>query len=277
MGDSDSSFLITKIMEVLISINKNPQDSKSLIINNGQPEHATYTARIISGELILINTVTTHRRFSAPYHTVTIDGVTHSDAQDCLKSLSFVGDFKKGGSVVPTYNNAGQVKANYTGLQIFNVTANTQYVLPLHTATVTLSTSPTTQWPRGSSTTYNPAMFIPGANPPTTMRLRENNINGQTHRWRIIGFYSGKSQENNGELQVIFKNPDSGFVVTDQLTLPSDRTSGVFTMELITIADQASLGIGKGYQLIVDTSFSDNNLLVRIDSITRISVATENQ
>ena len=75
----------------------------------------------------------------------------------------------------------------------------------------------------------------------------------------------------------MLKNPDSGFIVTDQITLPSDKTSGIFTMELVTIADAASLAAGRGYQLIVDTSFSDNNLLVRIDSITRISIATENE
>lgn len=64
---------------------------------------------------------------------------------------------------------------------------------------------------------------------------------------------------------------------TDQITLPSDKTSGIFTMELMTIADNASLAVGRGYQLIAQTSFTDNNLVVRVDSITRISFAVENQ
>lgn len=266
-------------MTQLISIQTDTVN-KTVTINaasGGKPEHAIYVARIENGNLILINTVTTARRFSAPFNTVTINGVTHSTESACIAALSTIGNFKTGGSAIPVYNNAGQVKVNYTGLQINNVTANVQYVMPLHTAVATLVGSPTTSFPKGSPTTYNPAMFIPGANPPTTMRLRENNVAGQSHRWRIIGWYANKAQENNGELQLMLKNPDSGFVVTDQLTLPSDRTQGIFTMELITIADAASLDPGKGYQLIVDTSFSDNNLIVRIDSITRISVSTENQ
>jgi hypothetical protein len=109
------------------------------------------------------------------------------------------------------------------------------------------------------------------------MRLRENNIPGQTHRWRIIGSYENKAQGNNGELQFLLVNPDSGFYVTDQITLPSNKTEGQFTIELMTIADDASLAVGRGYLLRAATSFADNNLVVKIDSITRISFAVENQ
>lgn len=267
-------------METLVSI-KTDAANKTVTINEatgGKPEHAVYSARIEDGNLILINSVTTQKRFSAPFNTVEIDGATYQTETECMQHLATNGNFKAGGGAIPDiYNHAGQIKANYTGLQISNVTANQEYTMPLHTATPTISDAPTTIYPSGSATTYNPAMFIPGDNPPTTMRLRENNIPGQSHRWRIIGGYENKAQGNNGELQLILKNPDSGFSVTDQITLPSDKTSGIFTMELMTIADNASLAVGRGYQLIAQTSFTDNNLVVRVDSITRISFAVENQ
>ena len=267
-------------METLISI-KTDAANKTVTINEasgGKPEHAVYSARIEDGNLILINSVTTQKRFSAPFNTVLIDGATYQTEAECMQHLSNIGSFKQGGGAIPViYNHAGQIKVNYNGLQISNVTANQQYELPLHTATPTVVGSPTTQYPTGSETTYNPAMFIPGDNPPTTMRLRENNIPGQTHRWRIIGSYENKAQGNNGELQFLLVNPDSGFYVTDQITLPSDKTAGTFTIELMTIADDASLAVGRGYLLKAVTSFTDNNLVVKIDSITRISFAVENQ
>lgn len=267
-------------MEALISI-KTDVANKTVTINEesgGKPEHAVYCARIEGPNLIIINTVTSVKRFSAPFVGVLINGVSYPTESACINALSTIGNFKQGGGAIPAiYNNAGQIKVDYTGLQITGVTPNTQYTLPLHTAVATVVPAPTTIYPRNSQPTYNPEMFIPGATPPATMRLRENNKPGQSHRWRVIGFYSNKSQENNGELQLMLKNPDSGFIVTDQITLPSDKTSGIFTMELITIADLASLGVGKGYQLVVNASFNDSNLLVRIDSITRISIATENE
>ena len=267
-------------METLVSI-KTDAANKTVTINEasgGKPEHAVYSARIEDGNLILINSVTTQKRCSEPFNTVSIDGATYQTENECMQHLANIGSFKQGGGAIPViYNHAGQIKVNYNGLQISNVTANQQYELPLHTATPTVVAAPTTQYPTGSETTYNPAMFISGDNPPTTMRLRENNIPGQTHRWRIIGSYENKAQGNNGELQFLLVNPDSGFYVTDQITLPSDKTEGTFPIELMTIADDASLAVGRGYLLKAVTSFTDNNLVVKIDSITRISFAVENQ
>lgn len=211
-------------METLASI-KTDAANKTETINEatgGKPEHAVYSARIEDGNLILINSVTTQKRFSAPFNTVEIDGATYQTETECMQHLATIGNFKQGGGAIPDiYNHAGQIKANYTGLQISDVTANQEYTMPLHTATPTISDA------------------------PTTMRLRENNIPGQSRRWRIIGGYENKAQGNNGELQLILKNPDSGFSVTDQITLPSDKTSGIFTMELMTIADNASLAVGR--------------------------------
>ena len=188
-------------METLVSINIDAVN-KTVTINEatgGKPEQAVYSARIEDGNLILINSVTTQKRFSAPFATVTIDGATYQTETECMQHLADIGSFKQGGGAIPVmYNHAGQIKVNYNGLQISNVTANQQYVLPLHTATPTVVGSPTTVYPQGSETTYNPAMYIPGDNPPTTMRLRENNKPGQTNRWRIIGSYENKAQGNNG-------------------------------------------------------------------------------
>lgn len=265
-------------METLVSITIDAAN-KTVTINEatgGKPEHAVYSARIEDGNLILINSVTTKKRFSGTFNTVSIDGNTYQTETECMQHLADIGNFNEEGGAIPV-NNAGQIKVNYNGLQISNVTANQQYVLPLHTATPTVVGAPTTIYPTGSATSYNPAMFVPGDNAPTTMRLRENNVQGQTHRWRIIGSYENKAQGNNGELQFLMVNPDSGFYVTDQITLPSDKTEGVFTIELMTIADNASLAAGRGYQLKAVTSFTDNNLVVKIDSITRISFSTENK
>lgn len=265
-------------METLVSITTNPAN-RSVTINaatGGQPEQAVYAARIENDILIVINTVTTIKRFSAPFNTVTIDGVTYADREACIAALIAIGNFKLGGGAIPS-NNAGQIKVGFTGLSKTGFVADTEYLLPMDTATPTIAPEPTTTFPKGSATTFNPAMFIPGANPPTTMRLRENIKPGQVHRWRVIGSYANKSASNNGELELKLKNPDSGFVVADQFTLPSNRTTGLFTLEFITIADGDSLNVGKGYQLVCNTSFTDSNLIVNVSSITRMSIATENE
>ncbi len=70
-------------------------------------------------------------------------------------------------------------------------------------------------------------------------------------------------------------NPDSTFSVTDAITLPTDVTTGLFSAELTTIADSASLATGKGYKLGITTSFTDNNMTITISSITRVSEAID--
>lgn len=263
-------------METLVSI-KTDAANKTVTINEasgGKPEHAVYSARIEDGNLILINSVTTQKRFSAPFNTVSIDGATYQTETECMQHLANIGSFKQGGGAIPV-NNAGQIKVNYTGLEIQNFEANQIKIFPLNTATPTISDAPTTIYPVGSSGDISD-IYIAGDNPPTTMRLRENKIPGQTHLWRILGVYENKASGNNGEIEISLKNPDSNFEVNGQITLPSSRQNGMFAILLETIADENSLGVGKGYQLTAATSFSDNNLIVRINSITRTSLATEN-
>lgn len=262
-------------MEDLISISINTVN-KTVKINEslgGSSEHAVYSARIEEGNLILINSVTIVKRFSAPFNTVLINGSSYADEQDCLDALEGIGNFYNGGVV----NNSGQIKVDYTGLNIVGVQSDTDYIFPLHTAIATVSASPVTKYPIGSAKAYNPAMFIPGINPPTTMRLRENNKEGQVHTWRIIGTYIGKTAGNNGALDFKLVNPDINFEVESQLTLPSGRTGGKFSVDFITIASNFSLAENRGYQLFMNVSFSDINLEVNIESITRISLPTENE
>ena len=57
----------------------------------------------------------------------------------------------------------------------------------------------------------------------------------------------------------------------DAITLSTDVTTGLFSAELTTIADSASLATGKGYKLGITTSFTDNNMVITINSITRVS------
>lgn len=64
-GKSPVPFLIYSNMETLVSI-KTDAANKTVTINEasgGKPEHAVYSARIEDGNLILINSVTTQKRF----------------------------------------------------------------------------------------------------------------------------------------------------------------------------------------------------------------------
>lgn len=167
-------------------------------------------------------------------------------------------------------NNSGQVKANYTTLSITGTVGNAPKIFPLGSSTPVISPTPTTIYPYGSVQNYN-AMYD-----PVTQRLRENDVLGQVHCWRIQGTYSNKSLPNNGQLQIRMRNVNSGFVASAEVTLPAGLSSGIFTFEITTVADSASLSAGRGYILDLVTSFTDSNLVVGIVSILRISAATEN-
>lgn len=171
-------------------------------------------------------------------------------------------------------NEAGQVKVNYTGLTLTGFTGNTLRTFDINAATQTISASPTTKYP--NSTPNNYAGFFDssrGAGP--TGRLIENPINGQTHFWRVQGSYSGKANGNTGVIELILRNPVSGFQYYMTINLPDGRTSGNFNLLAITIADPASIPAPNGYVLDAITSFTDTNLQISIQSITRISNAIE--
>ena len=89
--------------------------------------------------------------------------------------------------------------------------------------------------------------------------------------WRIQGSYSNKANGNTGVIELIIRNPVTGFQYYMTVNLPDGRTSGNFNLLGITIADPASIPAPNGYVLDVITSFSDTNLTVNIASITRFS------
>lgn len=82
-------------VEKLLSIDTTPAD-KSVVVNvstGGQPEHAVYSARIENGTLTIINSVTSTKRFSAPFEEVLINGQAYSAEQDCIAALTDIGNF----------------------------------------------------------------------------------------------------------------------------------------------------------------------------------------
>lgn len=181
-------------------------------------------------------------------------------------------------SSIKTSNQSGQVKVNYLNLKIAGTTANTISYPNFRLSTYTISPKPVTKWPTKSVeegiNIYETGMYVMGLN-ENADRLRENPVEGQVHRWRIIGSFANKSTANGGTMVFSLVNPDSTFSVTDTIALPADVITGLFSVEFTTIADSTSLAVGKGYKLGVTTSFTDNNMIITINSITRVSEAID--
>lgn len=172
-------------------------------------------------------------------------------------------------------NEAGQVKVNYTGLSLLDFTAEVSKTFDIASASPTVVASPVTAYPYSTPNSYLGVFDPARGTVPVSGRLIENTINGQAHIWRIQGSFSDKSPGNNGSLDLILRNPVSGFTVVKEITLPSNRTSGLFDELVITIADGNSIPSPNGYILESRTSFTDSNLTVEITSITRLSNAKE--
>lgn len=174
-------------------------------------------------------------------------------------------------------NEAGQIKVNYTGLSITGFTNNTSKQFDIAGATPTIVASPITKYPNSTPNSYI-GFFDSARNGGTTTfagRLIENPIQGQPHRFRIQGTYTNKANNNTGALDIILRNPVSGFTSTKTITLPTNRVSGAFDEVVLLIADNASIISPNGYILEVQTSFTDTNLIINITSITRFSDAIE--
>jgi len=175
-------------------------------------------------------------------------------------------------------NQSGQVKVRFTGLDTTGFTANVDVLASIRSATGTVSPSPTTQWSKqaidDNTTTYATGFFKQGTQ-ESGDRLRENNVPGQVHRWRIAGNYTEKVLANQGRLRCFLTNPDTGFRVSASMVLPSGITGDDFTFEFTSIADSDSLGIGRGYKLGFATTFTDDSLVLTVNSIVRISEAID--
>jgi hypothetical protein len=172
-------------------------------------------------------------------------------------------------------NEAGQVKVNYTGLSLLNFTAEVSKTFNIAGATSTVVASPVTTYPYSTPNSYSGIFDSARGTTPVAGRLIENPINGQAHIWRVQGTYANKAAANNGSLDLILRNPVSGFTVVKGITLPSNRTSGAFDELMVTVADGNSVPSPNGYILESRVSFTDANLAIEITSITRLSNAKE--
>lgn len=168
-------------------------------------------------------------------------------------------------------NNQGQVKITYTGLTLSSFLSGVLQVFDFTVANNIVLDYPTTKWPVGQSA-YNPDVFITTTD---SYRLRENNVLGQVHRWRIMGTYYNKSVGVTTSLQLVLMNPDSNFSAVGKNYLPANVTQGDFAFEITTIADNNSLDTNKGYVIAAKTSSDDSILTIEITSIVRISEATD--
>lgn len=177
-------------------------------------------------------------------------------------------------------NEAGQVKVNYTGLSITGFTNNTSKQFNIRAGTPTIVASPTTKYPNSTPNSYL-GIFDSTRNGGTTTfagRLIENPVLGQSHRWRIIGNYSGRTTllAETQTLYIRLRNPVSGFIVPlGVVTLAPQQATGDFSGTVETIADNASIPSPNGYILEAITTYTDANLTVNITSITRFSDAIE--
>lgn len=207
-------------------------------------------------------------RFSLGYFAQKL--AYNSNVDTSAKCIGLSSDYE----IVQATNEAGQIKVNYTGLTLNNFTAETIKVFDVIAASATTVAPPTTTMPYSTSITFS-SFFDAGRGSSPTGRFIENPRDGQVHTWRFQLSYTNKASGNNGSLDLIFTNPVSGFQFVMPFTLPSGRTSGTLNNVAITIADPASIPSPNGYILQAITSFSDTNLTIEINSITRISHALD--
>lgn len=177
---------------------------------------------------------------------------------------------------IATFNEAGQVKVNYTGLSLSNFTADTYKTFNIISATASVSDSPTTTYPHSTPNSYS-GVFDDDRGSAPDGRLIENPVGGQVHAWRIQGSYSGKSTGGSGVelLYLRIRNPVSGFQITKAIVMPNGLADATVHEDIITIADTESIPSPNGYVLEVASSVTDTGLTVQIDNITRISYAVE--
>ena len=210
-----------------------------------------------------------------------IDFDSYGDIRNENNVIKYLVGFRNDGRFVQQITNSGQVKINsFDGgskPQIVGVLDN-QAEFFTYTGTLDLSPAPTTQFPKNIETPSDADIID-----PVTNRFLENPIEGQIHIWRVEYTFTGKAANANLGLTFGLRNPNSGFIVTNQLTLPSGTTSspnvdfGGGTTEivpssfvLVTVADTASIGIG--YDLFCASTLEDANFSVTIENVTRISL-----
>ena len=125
-------------------------------------------------------------------------------------------------------------------------------------------------WPENITPPITDANIVRTYNSNTT--FVENSIIGQVHTWRINATFADKPSGTGGFITIRFTNPISGFILQQYVPCQTNTTSANFTVNFITVADQASLpaplGTGSGYNILITT---DVRLTITIQSITRVS------
>lgn len=176
--------------------------------------------------------------------------------------------------------NGGQVKLNTgNGLKPtitmvgggggnLNVFQSIAYASPL-----AFSASPTTTYPGNIVTPTSADFYASGTN-----TFLENTVLGQTHLWRVIVNYSGKTSGAKVSVYLRIRNTLSSFVTVDSKEAPNGATSGVLTFILLSIADGASLpspfGTGQGYVMEITAG---DPITLEVDSVVRESSAYTNR
>lgn len=163
---------------------------------------------------------------------------------------------------LPFYQkNEGVVKVNgdSTGMPVFvlvvDVAQQITYTLPL-----TISSS--TDWPENIKIPTDAHFYL-----TATDKFIENPIDKQIHVWRLIADWTVGVAPAGEVLEVMLKNPISGFQINKISPMQKSFLSGSATFDLETIADSASIGIG--YQIFFR---STTNPTVTLQSVTRTSL-----
>lgn len=180
-------------------------------------------------------------------------------------------------------STSGQVKVNGYGASLkptqtlTTSSANTLYgPFPFnYGSSLIFSSSPTNQFPEMDQNKNDSSIWD-----NTNLKFKENNSLGQTHLWRFIFSYS---RTGASKVQVIIRlrNPVSGFEAAKRIyfseNINGTPDAGVETIDLITIADNASIPDGEGYFLEA-LIYGDHNASIDfiLESTTRISLANFN-
>ena len=196
-----------------------------------------------------------------------VDGNDGKDGRD--------GQDGTGGTAPIAPNYAGHITAKVTGASITGAwTANSPGVVvyrqfSFNSATIQTETSPLTVIPTGGD-----------ENLIASGRLRENNRTGQVHLWEITVDYTNVGNGAQFILIGRLRNPDSGFEATDQhhLYTINSNVSGKLIFKFQTIADENSLGTGRGYIFEIGSIHNSWNApaVLSVSKIQRVSLAMEN-
>ncbi len=185
-----------------------------------------------------------------------------------------------GGQVKLNSSGVGAVKPTITGL-----VANQAKFFLYNDTPLNLSSFPTTKWPSTVPSPTDDDLIL-----PSNKKVIENPLPGQGHLWRFQVMFSNKALNDNLGLVFGLYNSVSGFITSDLRTLPSGTTSNPnvdfslalgqapgttigqtdITFLLYTVADSASIGIG--YFPFVASTTTDNNLVLTLQSTTRVSL-----